>query len=61
MDLIKADLYIKDYSLNIEKSKAIIQYKDELFELETPLIGKFNLYNLSAAVLCTFELGICKK
>ena len=56
----KADLYIKDYSLNIEKSKAIIQYKDELFELETPLIGKFNLYNLSAAVLCTFELGICK-
>ena len=56
----KADLYIKDYSLNIEKSKAIIQYKGELFELETPLIGKFNLYNLSAAVLCTFELGICK-
>ena len=56
----KADLYIKDYSLNIEKSKAIIQYKDELFELETPLIGKFNLYNLSAAVLCAFELGICK-
>ena len=56
----KADLYIKDYSLNIEKSKAIIQYKGELFELETPLIGKFNLYNLSAALLCTFELGICK-
>ena len=56
----KADLYIKDYSLNIEKSKAIIQYKGELFELETPLIGKFNLYNLSAAVLCAFELGICK-
>jgi UDP-N-acetylmuramoyl-L-alanyl-D-glutamate--2,6-diaminopimelate ligase len=56
----KADLYIKDYSLNIEKSKAIIQYKGELFELETPLIGKFNLYNLSAALLCAFELGICK-
>ena len=30
----KADLYIKDYSLNIEKSKAIIQYKGELFEIE---------------------------
>ena len=56
----KADLYIKDYSLNIEKSKAIIKYKSELFELETPLIGKFNLYNLSAAILCAFELGICK-
>ncbi len=56
----KADLYIKDYSLNIEKSKAIIQYKGELFEIETPLIGKFNLYNLSAAILCAFKLGICK-
>ena len=56
----KADLYIKDYSLNIEKSKAIIKYKSELFEVETPLIGKFNLYNLSAAILCAFEIGICK-
>ena len=53
-----ADLSIEKYILNIDYSKAVMRYKDSQIKIKTPLIGKFNLYNLSASILCALKLGI---
>ena len=54
----KADLYIKKYSLEINQSKAIIVYKKKEYTLSTALVGKFNLYNILASILCNVCLGV---
>ena len=53
-----ADLNIKEYNLGINQSSAVLNYNNKRINLETQLIGKFNLYNLSAAILCGIKLGI---
>ena len=53
-----ADIKIKKYSLSLENTEATISYKKNDFQLKTPLIGKFNLYNLLAAITCAVNIGI---
>ena len=55
-----ADLSIKEYNLKINHSSAVLSYNNKLIKVDTQLIGKFNLYNLSAAILCAIKLGINK-
>ena len=54
----KATVFIKKYTLDIDKTSAIISYKNSDYQIKTPLIGKFNLYNLLAAITCSIKLGV---
>ena len=47
---------IKD-SQSIEKNIFEIEYKDKRYKLESNLIGKYNVYNLSAVILYLLENG----
>jgi len=53
-----ATIYIKKYSLGLENTCATISYKNIDYSIKTPLIGKFNLYNLLASITCCVEIGI---
>ena len=53
-----ADLRIHEYELNINFSKANLKYKNKEFAIKTNLIGKYNLSNLLAAILCCLKLKI---
>ena len=57
----KATIYIKKYSLGLENTSATISYKNVNYSLKTPLIGKFNLYNLLAGIICSVKIGITIK
>ena len=46
------------YELTIEGIKAKVKYENKIININTPLIGKFNLYNIMAAILCTLKLGV---
>ena len=52
------DLYIKSYSINIDWTEIIFQFKNEEFHLKTNLIGKFNIYNIMAAMLASYKSGL---
>ena len=53
-----SDLSILKYKINLESSYAKIKYNDNIYEIETNLIGSFNLYNLASAILCCLKIGI---
>ena len=54
----KRNFSILDYKINLESSYAKIKYNDNIHEIETNLIGRFNLYNLASAILCCLKIGI---
>lgn len=35
-----------------------LKHKDKIFEIKSPLLGKFNVYNLTAVISCLGSLGI---
>ena len=53
-----SDLQIIDYSLNRNYSKVKILFLKKKYSFKTKLIGKFNLLNLSASILCAIKLNI---
>ena len=53
-----SDLRIKNYTLNINYSKAKVKYQNKVYDFKTNLIGKYNLSNLMAAMLCCIQVGI---
>ena len=52
-----ADLQIKQVEEFVDKTKITLKYKMETYEIESPLLGEFNVYNLCAAVLALIALG----
>lgn len=50
-------LQIVSYELEPDKTKIILKYKEHLHEIESPLVGEFNIYNLCAALLGGISLG----
>ena len=54
----KANLYVKKYSLGIDKTIITFKYKDTSFNIQTRLIGKFNISNIAAAILCCIKIDI---
>ena len=52
-----ADLYFYDVKLFPDKTLFKIKYQDNVYNIESPLIAKFNVYNLSAAILALLVTG----
>ena len=54
----KSDFRIIEFSMDLNKTKVLFSINKKKVLLETNLIGKFNLSNLAAAILCTIKLNI---
>ena len=51
-------LQIIGYSIHPNHTNIKYKYKDEILEIDSPLVGEFNVYNLACAILCTLSAGI---
>ena len=54
----KADYRIINYHLTNSKTEFTIKYKNRIYEIQSPLLGKFNIYNLTAAIATVNSFGI---
>lgn len=52
-----SDLQIVEYNIYPNKTIFKIKYNNELTEITSPLLGDFNVYNLSAALLTCLSMG----
>ena len=52
-----ADLEIKKIKEYINKTEITLKYQDILYDIKSPLLGEFNVYNLCAAILTLSSLG----
>jgi len=52
-----SSLYIKNYSINPKYTRVTYIYKDNEYKFTSPLLGKFNVYNLACAFLVCISLG----
>lgn len=53
----KATLQIISYQVFPTKTLITWKYKDKIYNIESPLLGDFNVYNLSAGMLVCLSLG----
>ena len=51
-------LWIKSYEEEINKTRITYQYQNKEYQVESPLLGDFNVLNLSAAILSLLTLSI---
>ena len=51
-------MYIEDYKIYIDKTVINIRYDNQEYKIISPLLGEFNVYNLSAGILLCLKLGI---
>ena len=51
------DLYFKNIGLYPGRNLFTIVYKGKEYEIDSPMAGLFNIYNLCAAILTLFALG----
>lgn len=54
-------LQIVDFSINNSKTLIKFKYNNEEFDVLSPLLGEFNIYNLAAAILCVLTVGYRKE
>lgn len=52
-----SDLYIKKYTINPKYTRVTFIYKGLEYKFTSPLLGKFNVYNLACAFLVCLSLG----
>lgn len=52
-----ADLEIVNVKEYIDKTDITLKYKDELYNITSPLLGEFNVYNLCAGILTLLCFG----
>lgn len=52
------DLYIKDFKLSSDHTNITYVYEGKEINIDSPLLGDFNVYNLGACLLCTLLLGM---
>lgn len=50
-------LYIKDYKILPNKTDITLVYNNETYNISSPLLGKFNIENLSCALLTCLSMG----
>lgn len=53
----KSTVTIKKYKLFLDKTLITFKYKNKLYNIESPLVGKFNVDNLMAGILCLLSLN----
>ena len=53
----QADYFIKAFSLSPFKTEFILSHLGSDYRFEVPLIGKFNLYNVLAAIITGYQYG----
>ncbi len=53
----KCDLYIKNYTITPKYTNVVFVYQNEEYSFISPLLGKFNVYNLACAMLICLSLG----
>ena len=53
-----ADLVIVDYKVYPKHTLIHFKYQDEIYEVDSPLLGDFNVYNLAAGLLASLCLGV---
>ena len=51
------DLYFKNVKLSENKTNFTIVYQNKEYNIESPLVALFNVYNLCASLLCLLSLG----
>lgn len=51
------DLQIVDYKIMPDKTDIKFKYKDMLYDVVSPLLGKFNIYNLACSMLMCISQG----
>ena len=51
------DLQIVEYKIHPTHTSIKIKYKNEIYDIDSPLLGDFNVYNLCCALLSTIALG----
>ncbi|GAB7140906.1 UDP-N-acetylmuramoyl-L-alanyl-D-glutamate--2,6-di aminopimelate ligase [Deferribacterales bacterium RsTz2092] len=54
----EGDLYATNYETTLTGINAELSYKDNLYEVHSPLVGEYNLENVLAATASTLVLGI---
>ena len=52
------DLVIENFEICPRKTNITFRYKDNSYNIVSPLMGDFNVYNLACAILCTLSAGI---
>ena len=52
-----ADYKIVSYNISDDESKFEVKSNDKFYKFESKLIGKYNIYNLVAAITVLFEMG----
>ena len=52
-----ADLYIKNFEVTPNKTDITLIYKEKEYNIESPLLGDFNVYNLAGAILTVLSTG----
>ncbi|MGN0993211.1 MAG: UDP-N-acetylmuramoyl-L-alanyl-D-glutamate--2,6-diaminopimelate ligase [Bacilli bacterium] len=53
-----ADYKIENIKEEKNKTTFTLKHKDKTFKIESPLLGKFNVYNLTSAIICLNSLDI---
>ncbi len=51
------DLYIKDYTVSPNKTLINLVYENKEYNIESPLLGQFNIENLACALLSCLNMG----
>ncbi len=51
------DLYIKDYTVSPNKTLITLVYENKEYNIESPLLGQFNIENLACALLSCLNMG----
>jgi len=52
----ESDLQIISIKEYLDKTSITLKYKNNLYDIESPLLGEFNVYNLCAGILATLAL-----
>ena len=53
----ECDMYIENYKINPHNTEIVLVYKDKKYNINSPLLGKFNIYNLCAGLLVALSKG----